>query len=392
MTFELLEWVLVFLLGIEAFQLELLLLVILFFATVIMQVGSKGIIIRSRFEFLFLFFSFLIYFFTLFVQSRASFSAYHIIRIFLGSTLAYIIGIKVCRGKVQKVDKLVYIIAISGLVHGLLNLISTTTLSTSSRYVNNFWTGGITTATLQGTYFTCSLAIAVVWLFDPDFRKKILGGIFAVIALINSFMTASRTAVYLFVILFIILYFYRAFKKGSTRGFLRVLMRTVLGIFFVFFVLYQAYNLNVFGIQTKFASTFLGIRISNISNENSLSRFETWRMGLQDMISNPFGHVKTQYAHNMWLDFGVNGGVVPFLFLLAFSISSLINCYRFLKNNAFDESTKTIILTVYIAYNLNFMVEPILDGVPFMFFMYCMICGAVQETNYMSSFIQREER
>ena len=386
-TYQTIEWLLIFLLGIEAFQLEIVFLIALFIISLFSSKQKGSIIIYDSKEFSFLFLAFLIYYCTLFIQSRASLSVFYIIRSFLGATLAYIIGMKTCKGDEYHLVCLIEIIAVSGFFHGFLNAAMTTTFSISSRYVRNIWTGGITTATLQGTYFTCSIALASLWILGKNVKKRIFGIVVIIITIWNCMMTASRTAVYLIVILFAVSYFLMEYHRKGSEYLVGIIVRTIIGLGVVAFGLYEAYSYNLFGIQTRMTTSFLGLRIAGISKEEAAPRSQLWLRGFNDMLAHPFGYAKEIYAHNMWLDFGVNGGIIPFILLVMFSISTMVTCIRYIKQDKVSYKTKSLIILTLIAYNINFMLEPVLDGVPFMFFMYCMICGAVQKNLYSSKYI-----
>lgn len=389
-TYQGIEWLLTFLLGLEALQLELVWLIGLFLVLLLSNHGSGHFRVRASKELVVLFFTFLIYYLTLFVQSRATLSLFYIIRSFLGASFAYIIGMKVCKGEESKLTVLIEIIAVSSFLHGFLNIATTTTLSAASRYVHNVWTGGITTATLQGTYFTCAIAVASLWIFGINFPKKMFGFLIIIATIWNSMMTASRTAIFMVVILFVVSYFLMEYRRKEKKAFIGIVIRTVIGLAAVTLLIYEAYSLNLFGIQTRVNGSYLGLRIAGISKEMSAPRNELWSMGISNMLAHPFGYAKDNYAHNLWIDFGLNGGVVPFVLLVSFSIASFITCGRFVKYGKISDSTKSLVILNYIAFNANFMLEPILDGVPFMFFMYCMICGAVQET-YQASLLYQND-
>ena len=124
---------------------------------------------------------------------------------------------KICKGEERKLILLIEIIAISSFLHGFLNIATTTTLSAASRYIHNVWTGGITTATLQGTYFTCAIAVASLWILGKSDPKKVFGFLIIIVTIWNSMMTASRTAVFLVVILFVASFFLMKYRKKEKK-------------------------------------------------------------------------------------------------------------------------------------------------------------------------------
>ncbi|MDO9629844.1 MAG: hypothetical protein Q7I99_08065, partial [Acholeplasmataceae bacterium] len=48
---------------------------------------------------------------------------------------------------------------------------------------------------------------------------------------------------------------------------------------------------------------------------------------------------------------------------------------RVVHSKFINKNTKVLVVSIFVAMNLHFMVEPILDGVPYLFSMFCLING-----------------
>lgn len=84
-----------------------------------------------------------------------------------------------------------------------------------------------------------------------------------------------------------------------------------------------------------------------------------------------------KYAHNMWLDVGKQTGIIPCALLVTFFIINLKNLYKLIKNNEVSNNLKVLLIGVYTAVLLNLFVEPILQGEPLFFIMFCVIMGMI---------------
>ena len=62
-----------------------------------------------------------------------------------------------------------------------------------------------------------------------------------------------------------------------------------------------------------------------------------------------------------------------------YTIGTIKTLIRFLKSKFIQNNIKYIILSIYFGLTLNFMTEPILDGVPYMFVMMCILNGVTKK-------------
>ena len=368
------QLILMGLFGVELLQKEILLFVLLFGVVVL---TSKNKRLKITHEFIVLTICFTASYVTSLLKGNATISPFYVIRTWLGPIMAYMIGYFFVNNKKNLLIKMIKVLAISYLIHGMLNLISTQTLSVSSRSVHNFWTGGITTATLQSTYFVMAVAVASYWLMFEIVKYKILGLLIIGINLWNSMATASRTPLYLTAIILVIGYMMRQYMSRNKKSFVHKTIKLLIGLICIVSLLVIVYNNDLFNVKTTFENSFLGVRMSGIENEDALSRPELWGETICNLIQYPFGYKADHYTHNMWLDLGRDVGIVPLILLALYSILVMKNLLKFIIKQGKEHKECLIVLFVYIGLMISFMLEPILQGVPFLFITFCMINGGV---------------
>ena len=67
-----------------------------------------------------------------------------------------------------------------------------------------------------------------------------------------------------------------------------------------------------------------------------------------------------EHAHNVWLDIANAAGVIPFFILLMYTIVSIVDMVKFLRNTQVGHELKYIVSGLYISLLLYYMVEPAL--------------------------------
>ena len=107
------------------------------------------------------------------------------------------------------------------------------------------------------------------------------------------------------------------------------------------------------------------------------SRVVRWIDGCHNLFRYPFGWIneKTEFysVHNMWLDIARWGGIFAFFISVIFTLRASITTIKMYsqKNN----EIVAIILSLNICLFLSCFVEPILIGMPSIFYLYCMVWG-----------------
>jgi Na+/melibiose symporter-like transporter len=106
-------------------------------------------------------------------------------------------------------------------------------------------------------------------------------------------------------------------------------------------------------------------------------RINIWLMSIGNVISRPAGWSDSEvlYAHNLWLDVSKVAGILPFLSLCIFTISSIILVYNIIKKSQENHFFNIIILSYFIGFMAVFFVEPIMEGLFPLFLIFCIFIG-----------------
>lgn len=256
------------------------------------------------------------------------------------------------------------------------------------RILENGFTGGRnltlltrttdTGATLLGGFFTMNMAAVGTMFVQSSNRienkiKFISLGAF-IISVLCVLRVASRTQLLIALISLLVTIGYlmlkRAFSKKSG-----LLLTFAIGLVVIFFIVYPD-------------SAFLNIMNERNNSEEQITeangRSKLWEASLNNLTSKPFGwempknvtHIST-YSHNLWLDVDRVAGIIPFTFLLLFTILCISLVKEILKIPSLDLYLKTTILVWFIGFMAVFFVEPIIEGFYILFLIFCIFIGMI---------------
>lgn len=368
---------LLFLLSMDLMNMSNYLLLIFVIICIFSSRGEATLFLNIELSFLIL--SFMCYFYI--YQFYNTISPHTFVVFLFGPIAMYICGqIVISRINSVYFTTLVYTIAAGLFAHGMLNIlyfsqnkIDRQTLN--GRQILDVW-GGFASATLQNTYFVMVIALLFFALFISNkFLERtiiISGCAFSVYA---SIITASRTILYLIVVvplICLVLNYY--LTKTAKNKFVKIV--AVLLLITVFFVV--AFSINLLGIQDWYKSTSLAKRIATGSTNTVIKdlRWEYSIMVLSGILDYPLGNNPIQhYAHNMWLDVARLTGIMPFFFLVIYSALTIKTMILFVTCENIDTKVKYIIFSIYTACFILFFIEPILEGIPHFFALFCFING-----------------
>lgn len=283
-----------------------------------------------------------------------------------------------CDNDEKYISKCIISIAMGFFLHAMLNY--SINIGNTNRNTIDFWTRSSLSATLQGCFLTMILSMSFYNIFCVKSKaKKIFLIICTILSLSYITMIATRTTIIIFIVVTIIeIYIYMILNK-KTKNRMKLIWMIILIIIIALF-LYNRYN---FEIKTLIEETNLGIRLNlnNGTQKSDEKRLESQILGFISIINNPFG-TKSKignltYAHNMWLDLGKDVGIIPFAFLVIYTINSFASLVYIIKSNKISINYKILLSSIYLGVNLNFAVEPILQGMPFYFFMFVLITGLI---------------
>ena len=135
----------------------------------------------------------------------------------------------------------------------------------------------------------------------------------------------------------------------SLRGLLFTVM-IILVLIICYYIAYIDTDISKLGVASRFQRQGL-----------STVRYEIWKNALIATLSHPLGgrsmYIGHTYAHNIWLDIGINTGLIPMLLLLLFHINHLKDVIKILRT-ALPNTIIFAILSILIAIFGAFFTEP----------------------------------
>lgn len=342
---------------------------------------KKKVKISLTSEFFILTLGFTLYF--LIYNINFSVSLQSFITFWIGPIFGYFLGYHIINKKSNlDIIKVSSIIVWGLFSYGMLNMILYFTRGVDGRLVPNIWTGGWTTATLQGTFFTliCSLLFYSIYIVESRFKKVCL--IFSILFCIYSTLQiASRTIlIIIFITLIVNVMLYVYLNQTKYKRLLNIFLKMLL----IISIIIICYNINFLKIKDIYEQSEFYNRVNSEYQTNLQEdpRFEMYRTVIKEMFNYPMGGKKISginYAHNLWLDIANVVGIIPFFLIVLYSIMTLLTIAKFIKNKYIREKKKYLVISLYSSMTINFMVEPILEGVPYMFIIMCILNGATRK-------------
>ncbi|WKA53992.1 O-antigen ligase family protein [Planococcus shixiaomingii] len=291
----------------------------------------------------------------------------------------------------KKVFKMIFVMIISFAFFAALSFLNTfliygnydnSMIALKGRYVVSIWDNSLVTATGLNTYLSLSLSLlGLVFLNSNKIEKasliKISSVCLFIMCIYISFVAGNRTSIVLAIVSFIIVILFS--DKLNTKK-----IRSIITVVFLLAFSKIAFAANWFDLQTKLQSSNLYLRFKEVSLMED-PRIEVWKNSLKEILKNPIDtreiSLDLNFAHNMWLDVGIVGGVMPLILLSVFTIISLFIMITFLKSNH-PVMLKGMILGLFTAFYLQFFVEPIFQGWFTFFNVFCFIVGILLRVNH----------
>lgn len=263
-------------------------------------------------------------------------------------------------------------------VHYLLNWLSNLS-NLGTRNTIDFWTKTVIAATGQAPLACLSLALAIACLFS-NVSKKIKLACFAVLIVILAYnlVLSGRTLFIVTIIVFIVAFLHSLGNKKTKK------LRYVVTVIAVILVILTIFNLNLFGVRSyvessQFYERFFGDEASMELDEDG--RMENKMQYIENASKYPFGgsnmHEQFGYAHDIFLDTYDEAGIFAFLAVVLYIIATFRRMVKCIKRKDLPFEFRQIVLCVYAVLYVQFMIEPILQGIPWLFASFCVIDGSL---------------
>lgn len=273
----------------------------------------------------------------------------------------------------------VIVIMFATFIHGFLNVVTnrnTNVLLIEGRQYQDIY-GGAISATLQNLMFVLSSALLFYFLiYEKNLKFKILGIFAALAGAYGSIANASRTLLYVIALVFFMCLFLHLILKYSTfEGIVRGVTVACGMIIVVLFIMW----IDLFGIQEWFAQSALGQREATAVASSSVSQNLRWGYAsdiLKLLPSYPLGNIPyAHYAHNLWVDIAKETGIIPFILYILFCAISAVTVITYLKRSNFDREKVIFVSSIFVASILVFFTEPVMEGSPMTFGIFCFVVG-----------------
>lgn len=281
----------------------------------------------------------------------------------------------------EKVRNVCIILSFGPFLHLFLNLL-TNIEGDTGRSVTDIWTKSFLSATGQAALGCMMVGVSLALIFSRyDVKYKLLAVLSLTVVFYYNLILAGRSLFLMAFIVAVIAFLNYIRNSSSPTQFIKVVIWTTLAIA-AFLVMY---NSNTFGIKetvenSNFFNRFFG---SNSYMEvTDDPRLEIKIEYLKYLTVHPFGGGKIHqavgsYAHDLYLDTYDEAGVFAFIFIAIVSVSSILKLFKVLKNKSVKFETKQLLLCLYTAIHLEFWIEPILAGMPWLLAIFCVINGMV---------------
>lgn len=294
----------------------------------------------------------------------------------------------------EKIPAFFIIIPCSLSAYGLLSYIHTVdkygsiedaVFTLQARAVEGFWESNVISATGLNSYFALTIALFPIFLNKPS--KIGLNKIYYFMLLFSfiasvfvSMVMANRTA-FLVLIFSFLMYFIFVCKF---RVNLYSLLKLIIFMIFLAFL----YMLNFLNVKFFIESSAIYSRFTESDNADD-PRLKAWADGLKSVLDNPWGghlaNIDVGYAHNLWIDIAVDGGVGPAFLMIFITFLSVYSIFNFFSIKNSDRLIKIIFTGFFSSLLVVFMIEPVMQGLFKIFLIYLLILGSLQKYVFQKS-------
>ncbi len=270
----------------------------------------------------------------------------------------------------------ILVVASGTFLHYLLN--ASINIGSLLRNTEDFWTGEVVSATEQALLPVIALGVFSLWLIGdyPIWSKAFpLLGLIMVFA--YNFVLAGRTILVLEAIIICVAYFFTnkyMQTKGKIKNHLFIAAILIAGLILF---LNNAWGVRDWVINSNLSSRF--------DTQEALTdiRFTRKITYLSRMLEFPFGGGSLRasiggHAHELYLDALSDVGIFGYGFIVASVIACMVNVIKLFRSKSLSVETRGLLLCVFLGINVVFFLEPILQGAPWLFCIFCFLCGVMR--------------
>lgn len=235
----------------------------------------------------------------------------------------------------------------------------------SGRYWFDFWDGGIRPATYYMFYAMMTIGV-VFWALYIHKREKLLSYgmlLFAAAELAFFAWVETRTPFLVIVIVLFVEFAIFLFLNRKEPYIKPVVIGIGISVLLGGLIVSAMWFLNLFDIQ----NSAIGRILTHDGGIFGNVRFQAQRNAVMQLFQYPMGgkHMDIaglKYVHNVWLDIAYTAGIIPFVFVAAYTVGTMIECVKLVLSKNVPQEMKYLMTGIFIALHLNYSVEPVLDA------------------------------
>lgn len=273
--------------------------------------------------------------------------------------------------------------AIGAFIHYLLNM--AVNISSLSRNTTDIWTGEVMLATGQACLAILAIGAFSATLFSEGLpRDKIISAVGLIGVFVYNLVLAGRTLIVLSAVILCVAFVYSVINSDLKRK-IYVIVVTLL-IIFLFVI---AYTQDLFGLREWVLGSNLSARF-DIMQVNEDSRLSNKILYLSNMLDYPLGggalrNYVGEYAHELYLDVYSDAGIFGYVSIILFVAFSSFNALRVIKNGNVSKNFKLLLICIFVSILIEFFLEPIIQGVPWMLCSFCFYSGLLKNVRISDS-------
>lgn len=255
------------------------------------------------------------------------------------------------------------------------------------------WSGAIMAATGQAAIGCLAAGVSVALILAAHKRYLrwtgwvMLGGLMA-----YNFILAGRTMIFMTLILFVAGYAFLVWKEDNRRKIVRIALWAIVAALFAV----AAYSTNLGGIREQLQDSNLFERFGNEEDSMDLledTRGEKRKGFITNAYKYPLGGLNLRrqygYAHDLLLDAYDEYGLIALILLCVILIRSVIEVWKLINNRMLQVPFRLCIFSVYMAIFIQFCLEPIFAGMPWLFAIYSLLNGCIISLNRIEVYCGR---
>ena len=284
--------------------------------------------------------------------------------------------------KAESRANIYFFLAVAGFfIHLVLNLYVNAGQIVQDRNTLDFWSMQRRAATGQAGLACVPLAWSISNIIKEEtFFKKVPAILVLGTVMYYNLTLGSRTVVFSFAVIFAVALIYFINAKATEKNKGRALFWVVIACILCVLV----YSGNVGGIRELVENSILSNRLME-DGSTQITQDSRWARKLKYVMLMPqymFGGSNIYrsvggFAHDVLLDTYDEAGVFAFLAVIALLWDSISKLGRLLKSNQVQFDTKLTLLCIYLAVLIEFTVEPIFAGMPWLLMVFCFFHGIV---------------